>query len=70
MPIIFSLLSEHFSGFKIYTYTGQVCVKVVSLFVSKNVFLLLRKEKLDLKKSFRSCYKNALRIKLQHEIVY
>jgi hypothetical protein len=70
MPIIFSLLNEHFSGFKIYTYTGQVCRKVVSLFVGKNVSLLLRKGKLELKNSFRSCYKNALRIKHQDEIVY
>jgi hypothetical protein len=47
MPIIFSLRNEHFSGFKIYTYTGQVCRKAVSLFVAKNISLLLKKGKLE-----------------------
>jgi hypothetical protein len=37
-----------FLGFKIYTYTGHVCRKAVSVFVAKNNPLLHRKGKLEL----------------------
>ncbi len=49
MSIILSLRNEHFSGFKIYTYTVQVCRKVVSLLLAKNISLLFKKGKLELR---------------------